>query len=443
MKKYILLFILFMLFPTYSYAKETEITDNCSVRIDNTNIYRLTDGKFSTTIEGESEDTVNIKCESKIKYVYIYYQGSSSKGKIGDQKIGQNGYLHELIKLDEPSKEITIKYDGDYSLAEMCFFDDDVPSWVEDWQRLDKADMMLFSTHADDEQLFFAGLMPTYVNDGKKIQVIYFTNHYNNINRYHELLEGLWAVGIKYYPVMSTFPDAYSETLEAALKNLEKSGYTKDDAIRFEVEQIRKYKPEVVVGHDINGEYSHGQHILNTNVLIEAYKLASDETYKSNYDPWSISKLYLHLYDKNKITLDYDTPLKAFNNKTAYEVSKEGFSHHYSQKYTWFTEWLYGPDKNPYTKASQITKYSPMEFGLYYSSVGEDIKKNDMFENISVKKEDTPSKEVDKPATNHDKVIIKEDSADSISDKLKAHTGLIIFLLIDLIVIVGLIKRIK
>ncbi|MBQ4178508.1 MAG: DUF4406 domain-containing protein, partial [Elusimicrobia bacterium] len=42
---------------------------------------------------------------------------------------------------------------------------------------LKQADMMLFSTHADDEHLWFAGLLPTYVDRGYDIQVVYFTNH--------------------------------------------------------------------------------------------------------------------------------------------------------------------------------------------------------------------------------------------------------------------------
>ncbi len=42
-------------------------------------------------------------------------------------------------------------------------------------------------------------------------------------------------------------------------------------------------------------------------------------------------------------------------------------------KYLYLTFW---------EKASDITSYSPCEFGLYYSSVGADITGGDMFENI-------------------------------------------------------------
>lgn len=68
--------------------------------------------------------------------------------------------------------------------------------------------------------------------------------------------------------------------------------------------------------------------------------------------------------------------------KTAYEVSKEGYSKHLSQQWTWFTDWINGKNNN-YTKATDIKTYSPLKYGLFYSNVGEDIQKNDMFENIT------------------------------------------------------------
>lgn len=402
MKK-LYIFLLLIILPISVNAKD--ITSNCKITIDDKEYSKITDDKYTTYQNFNKDNKLKIICDEDINYVYIYYNIKSSKGLLNEkQKVGENNFLHELIKLENISKEVTINYEEDYSIAEIYAFNNEsLPDWVEDWKILDKADLMLFSTHADDEQLFFAGLMPTYIDKGKKIQVIYFTNHYNNTNRYHEQLEGLWAIGIKYYPIISTFPDAYSTTLEAATTNLEKAGYTRDDAIKYEVEQIRRFKPLVVVGHDEKGEYSHGQHILCTDTLKEAILKASDKEYDNNsiekYNVWSISKLYLHLYDQNKIVLDYDTPLESYNGMTAYEVSKLGYAKHYSQQYTWFTAWLKG-EKGEYTKASQIKTYNPAYYGLYYTTVGEDQNKNDMFENIVVKNPTINFKEKSKEIIN-------------------------------------------
>lgn len=402
MKK-LYIFLLLIILPISVNAKD--ITSNCKITIDDKEYSKITDDKYTTYQNFNKDNKLKINCDEDINYVYIYYNIKSSKGLLNEkQKVGENNFLHELIKLENISKEVTINYEEDYSIAEIYAFNNEsLPDWVEDWKILDKADLMLFSTHADDEQLFFAGLMPTYIDKGKKIQVIYFTNHYNNTNRYHEQLEGLWAIGIKYYPIISTFPDAYSTTLEAATSNLERAGYSRDDAIKYEVEQIRRFKPLVVVGHDEKGEYSHGQHILCTDTLKEAILKASDKEYDNNslekYNVWSISKLYLHLYDQNKIVLDYDTPLESYNGMTAYEVSKLGYAKHYSQQYTWFTAWLKG-EKGEYTKATQIKTYNPAYYGLYYTTVGEDQNKNDMFENIVVKNPTINFKEKSKEIIN-------------------------------------------
>ena len=185
--------------------------------------------------------------------------------------------------------------------------------------------------------------------------------------------------------ILAPIHTVVSTTLKGAISNLNSAGLTEDDALKFQVEMIRRFKPQVVVGHDENGEYSHGQHILNTYLLKQAILKANDSSFDevsfNKYGNWQISKLYLHLYEESPIVMDYDIPLEYFGGRTAYEVSKEGYSKHLSQQWTWFTGWINGKNNN-YTKATDIKTYSPLKYGLYYSNVGEDIQKNDMLENI-------------------------------------------------------------
>ena len=68
-------------------------------------------------------------------------------------------------------------------------------------------------------------------------------------------------------------------------------------------------------------------------------------------------------------------------NRTAYQVTQEAFKKHISQQKTVYPAWLNG-ENNEYTKAADIKTYSPMYWGLYSSTVGTDVKKNDLFENI-------------------------------------------------------------
>ena len=125
--------------------------------------------------------------------------------------------------------------------------------------------------------------------------------------------------------------------------------------------------------------------MLSSYILQKAVFLSNDENYDKTsidlYGLWNPCKLYLHLYKKNQIIMNYDIPLEYFDGKTAYEMSKIGYSKIISQQKYKFTEWLNG-DNNSYKRSTDINTYSPVVFGLYYSSVEKDVQKDDFLENI-------------------------------------------------------------
>lgn len=457
MKK-LALFILFLI-PLNVFAED--ITKSSKILIgESSNITKFTDENENTYSEINKDEIITITNENDIHGIYIIYELKSVTGTIRnntkDEKIGLNNFLHEYIdveKLIGASKEITMKFDDNVKIGEIYVLSEgELPKFVEIWDTPSKeADLLLFSTHSDDEQLFFAGLLPYYVAKGANVQVVYFTNHNNTPKRLHEQLHGLYVVGIRHYPIIGFVPDAYSESLDGALRNLNNSGYKEDDAIKFMVQMIRRFKPLVVVGHDEKGEYSHGQHILCTHVLKKALELANDESYdtesKDNYGVWDVKKTYLHLYKDNEITMNYDEPLLYFNGKTAYEVSKEGYKEHHSQQYTWFTKWLTGVNSSgqgtPFTKGTEIKTYSPLKYGLYKSTVGEDKNKNDMFENLKFRKDEMENSKNDgkiKEDNNKDNTEITVEKENKILEfiinVIKDYFLLILAIIILLILII-------
>ncbi len=352
---------------------------------------KLTDGKISTTAVIESPIEI---LGTDTEFLYIIFWDEPCDFTLSDGNVSQEfegKFLHRLIEIPKElaGKDITVSFQKSAKISEISAYDSrPSENEVQYWEDNNTVcDLLLFSTHADDEQLFFAGTLPLYAADGvTEVQVVYFTDHNNNIARRHELLNGLWTVGVKRYPVISEFPDAYSESYDDAVKNLKKSGFSENDALAFQVEQIRKFKPLVILGHDLKGEYGHGQHILNSTLLTKAVDSAADSTQFSEsfalYGAYDTPKTYLHLYNENKIELDLDTPKEYLGGKTPFEVSKQGFACHVSQQGTWFKTWLNGKN-GQITKASQINSYSPCQFGLFRSTVGEDVLKNDLFENVT------------------------------------------------------------
>lgn len=340
-----------------------------------------------------------------IKFDRIPTEWTLTNADTGENVIcGSDSFLHEYVDVktiwEETPKKLILNFEVGTMIADVYGFTlGEVPDWVQKWEKpCETADLVLFSSHSDDEQLFFLGMLPYYAGElNMNVQVVYVIQHFEangvqNHQRPHEQLDGLWTVGIKNYPVISDFPDLYaqsknrSEALSQAKKVFENAGVTYDDFVEYLTENIRRFKPSVVVSHDLDGEYGHGTHVLVAAALTEAIEASKDATKYSQsakeYGVWNIQKLYLHLYEENPIVMNYDIPLQAFDGKTAYKVSCDGFACHKSQHWTWFYKWIYGSEENPYTKASQIKTYSPCNFGLYYSTVGTDAVGGDFFENV-------------------------------------------------------------
>lgn len=305
---------------------------------------------------------------------------------------GEYGYAHEFVDLQERfgavPQSVTLCFNsGNCALHELKVFGPgQVGDTIQKWQEpLDgETDLILFATHSDDDQLFFAGLLPYYaVERGYQVQVVYLTSHYNTAPfRVHEVLDGLWAVGIRSYPVFGAYPDfGDTSTLDGALQRFAKFGHSREDMTGFVVEQLRRFKPMVVVAHDFQGEYGHAQHRVFARLVADAVEVSFDpEAYPETaetYGVWDVPKTYVHLYRENEIVMDWDVPMENFGGMTPYQVTKElGFPCHSSQQqWAWFFK---GHDT-----CASIPNYNPSHYGLYRSTVGADEAKNDMFENVN------------------------------------------------------------
>jgi len=361
------------------------------------------DGNYNDYTNAYNGAVITASNNGGISKVYFILEKPAPEYTVEDTEkgtvhtFGNSGMIHELIDLKEKfgysPKSIKITMDFAIAVDEIYMFSDgELPDWVQDWDKpLEQSDLLLLVSHSDDDQLFFAGLLPYYAGElGLKVQVAYFTNHDDVQNRRHELLDGLWHTGVRAYPIIAEFPDLYSESYDGAVLTYSQRGYTQKNFTDFVATLIENTKPLVVVSHDPqNGEYGHGTHMLCARTLMEVCNTATEpNVYGIGTDgKWKIAKVYFHLYQDNKIVLDIDSPLSAFGGKTAFQVSQDAFGYHKSQHWTWFYGWLYGTDGNEITKATEIQTHSPREYGLYSSAVGIDKEGGDLFENLETSKE--------------------------------------------------------
>lgn len=377
-KRIILLIIVALSLTVTAFCEEArDITGIAKITSDTLNVSRFTDGKVTTFSSGENAE-VSIVCDEEIYGIWLRYSAAPHGGRLNSMEICKDGFWSEYIPLDGV-KEIELSFD-EVSLTEISLYSSgELPSEVQRFEVAQyETDLMLFASHSDDDQLFFAGLLPYYIARGADVKVCFFTTSYQEISRVHELLAGLWHCGVKSYPVILPLPDEYSESFDGAKRILEGKGYAYEEIMGMISDVLNTYKPQVVVLHDFKGEYGHGTHIFATRVIVDAIENAAEGAFIP-------SKVYVHLYEERRITLPIDEPLEAFGGKSAFNVSQEAFQNHKSQHWTWFYGWIYGKNGS-ITKASQIKSYSPLYYGLYLSSVGEDSE-NDMLCNIETYEE--------------------------------------------------------
>ena len=227
---------------------------------------------------------------------------------------------------------------------------------------------MLFSTHPDDEVLWFGGLLPYYAGE-KDMDVLVVNAVYGWYYRRLELLDALWTCGVDIYPVLLGYPDQQETVKEILQVWSQKQREPEDTAVTL----IRRYKPDVVVLHDVNGEYGHTAHILFSQLGQQGVERAADATEHAasyaQYGTWDVPKTYIHLWGENQLRMDWNQPLSAFEGMTALEVAQTAMTRHVSQ----------------YARGWDVEdggEYDNALFGLWRSTVGEDLVKNDLFENI-------------------------------------------------------------
>ena len=360
-------------------SEATEITPDITLS-NGGRISSMTDGSYNTRTSFSSGDTIVITSSEAMYSLYIKWDLVPSQWTLtyNDKTVncGTDGFLHEYIEIPEGTTSMTITFASKEAICDLhTYSSGTAPAQVQTWKKpCDKADILVFATHADDEILFLGGVLATYGGgQDLAVQVAYMCEFTSTAKiREHEKLDGLWVSGIKNYPVCGDFPDLYSTTLEAAKKQ-----YNYEDLKSFITGTIRRFKPLVVVTQDFNGEYGHGGHMILSNAVADSVDTSKDASVypetASQYGTWDVPKTYIHLYDQNKITINLRVPLANMGNRTAIEIAQEAYKQHVSQQWCWFY-------------VSDDYEYSCADFGLYRTLVGNDTG-NDMLENITTYEE--------------------------------------------------------
>ncbi|MCR5565841.1 MAG: PIG-L family deacetylase [Clostridiales bacterium] len=280
----------------------------------------------------------------------------------------ETGFYLDSVTLPEDARKVVIHpYGKKIRLSSVRVYGKEYPhDMVQEWQELpDKLDMMVFSAHQDDELLFYAGLIPWYSHLGKKLAMVYMADC--GRKRYREAMDGMWTAGLRYHPVFLNYVDKGVGGIHVA------EGLWPGSQAAV-VRLIRKYRPDVLVTQDVDGEYGHTQHKLTSLQVREGAVLAADPSYDpesaEEFGVWEVKKVYVHLWGENQIHMDWNIPMEEAGGFTPWEMAIAAFDKHRTQFGFFRVE-------------RQGKQYDATLFGLYYTTVGPDVAGGDMFENIN------------------------------------------------------------
>lgn len=247
----------------------------------------------------------------------------------------------------------------------------DAPYYAPRWEPFSgRADLLTIVAHPDDEDLYMGVPAPTYADQGMRCATVYMTygSASASVRRY-EAQESAWCLGNRCYPAMGNFRDVKTSTWQQQTQY-----WPLDETVGFIVEQIRRFKPSVIVTHDVNGEYGHGAHKLTQYATALAFQYAADASKypesAAQYGTWKAGKLYVHLYGTNALnTMSLTATLSSFGGRTVLQVISDAYNRHDSQL----------PGRSLPTSGD----YDMRKFGLFATNLGLDAARNSMFEHVT------------------------------------------------------------
>ena len=379
-------------------AEAADITDLCKFKTTSSKYKytQMTDKKYTSYWEANKTKNPSIQVtapkDQQIGGIYACFGSLPESWEVQVSKDGKKwttvaqgpNYYHAWVPLPEPATYVRMQVTTgkQFTLRMNEFFVLGVgekPEWVQDWQpTVEKADIMFISTHPDDELIFFGGAIPTYDTEmNRDVVVAYLTR--SNSTRSSELLNGLWYMGVRNYPVIGEFGDKMYKTAEKSYSHAGSGSVARGKNIVNEwfVELYRKYKPEVVVTHDIDGEYGHSMHMMVSDAAYNAVAIAANEDEYTDltvaHGTWEVKKLYRHLWKENQIKLDWSVPLSSMGGATALELADSAFELFHKTQET-----------SGQSVLTTGAEYDNTAFGLVHTTVGEDVNKNDFLENIDL-----------------------------------------------------------
>ena len=378
-------------------AEAVDVTGQCTLKSTNSRTSALTDDDLTSAWSPSGEDAelriklpengagyvcIDWKAEPK-EFAFLQYDANRNQIARLDSGDTYSGVRY-VFPLEEGARYAVLRLaDRGQKVSELTVYSSgDLPDDAQNWYApFSKADILVVAAHQGDEFACFGGLIPYYtLAEARRVQVAYMTN--GDRSGIQGSLDALWNAGVVNYPEFVGLDADDPSSLKRAV-----SGWGGRDAlVGAMVELIRKYQPDIIVTHDIEGENGDYQHSATAQALKLAMEAAGDEAqYPKSaqvYGAWHVKKLYTHLGSEKTIALDWTQPCEEMGGKSPLEAARASYG-------------LYD------IKGEKNCQGENGNFSLALTNVGDDTSGADMFENVYVQPDatDAPDAEPEASAT--------------------------------------------
>ncbi len=386
----LLLSVLLLVSAAASAEVALDLTEQCTLKLGGKNSCKnLMDKKFTSYLESKSmkNPALTVNTATPAYGLYLCFQRMPADYEVQVDRgagwetvaTGDTRFHHVYYPLDGVNN-IRVYANGDkkqvMGFNEIYVFGEgNTPSWVQRWEPTpEKADVLFVVAHPEEELLYLGGAIPYYTLE-KQRTVALACFSYANTTRRSELLNGLWSMGYRYYPILGGFKTANTKSVASAYKNVDQQNGA-NQVLAWLTGAIRRCRPEVIVGPDEAGEGGNGQRMMLADACRQCFEAAADESLFSDslglYGAWQAKKLYLHLWgaEGSRTVFDWNKTMESFGGRTGNGLAYYAYLYHKTQD---------DQEKSVYGTGAT---YANNSFGLCASKVGEDAEHLDFLENI-------------------------------------------------------------
>ena len=344
-------------------SQPTDVPVGCSFTLPEESAayaYRLSDGLVTSRVPLKANAAFTVTPEGEISVLvldwftvpasYTVQQLGAGGTAISEETI-TDGFVRRVIAIDPSCTSITVSNLPAGAIGDVTAYSSVSPGSVATQALLPSpttVDLLIIAVGPGDESKQFGALVPTYAKErGIKTAILYLSD-YGKRTRVDETLCGLASEGYLEYPIFGGFSCSNYDSYDMAAEE-----FNKTNVIKYLKAEIAALNPKVVVAH--SAEDVSGSHRFANECVIRAV-----------HESGTVQKFYTFGVSQSAAptVVDMSTPLNAYAGKTAAEVAQAANDLHVSQR-------VFG-----------LAIDTSSAYTLAYTTVGEDVAKNDLFEHI-------------------------------------------------------------